>query len=284
MASMNRLSTEERARIVAVLVEGNGLRATARITGFARMTVEKLLRDLGTACLDYQNATLRGLPCKRIQCDEIWSFVYAKARNLPRAKRGRFGYGDVWTWTALCADTKLVPCWLVGKRDARAARAFLFDLSLRVRGRFQLTTDAHSAYPDSVERVFGREIDYATLTKLFGTDPELETRYSPAHLTGVQAATISGAPDRRHVSTSYVERQNLNMRMSMRRFTRLTNGFSKKVENHAHAVALHFMHYNFARAHQSLRVSPAMEAGVTNHLWDVQEIAGLLDRAPAAAA
>jgi len=276
---MNQLSTADRARIIAVLVEGNSLRATARITAFARMTVEKLLRDLGTACLDYQNATLRDLPCKRIQCDEIWSFTYAKQKNLPPAKQRRPGFGDTWTWTALCADTKLVPCWLVGPRDARAARTFLFDLSLRVRGRFQLTTDGHSAYPDSVERVFGREIDYATLTKLFGTDLETEKRYSPAHLTGVQAATISGDPDVRHVSTSYVERQNLTMRMSMRRFTRLTNGFSKKVENHAHAIALHFMYYNFARVHSSLRVSPAMAAGVTTHLWGVEEIAGLLDRA-----
>jgi IS1 family transposase len=277
MSGMNRLSTEERARIVAVLVEGNSLRATARITGFARMTVEKLLRDLGAACADYQNATLRNLPCKRIQCDEIWSFVYAKAKNLPQAKRRQFGFGDVWTWTAICADTKVVPCWLVGPRNSRAAREFLFDLSLRIRGRFQLTTDNHSAYPDAVERVFGHEIDYGTLTKLFGTDPENEKRYSPAHIIGIQAATISGNPDQRHISTSYVERQNLTMRMSMRRFTRLTNGFSKKIEMHQHAIALHFMHYNFARVHGALRVSPAMEAGVTSHLWDVEEIAGLLD-------
>jgi IS1 family transposase len=273
---MNQLSNEERARVIAVLVEGNGLRATARITGFARMTIEKLLRDLGTACLAYQRATLRDLPCTRIQCDEIWSFIYAKQRNLPPSKRRTPGLGDIWTWTALCADTKLIPTWLVGRRNAQAARAFLFDLSLRIRGRFQLTTDGHTAYPDSVDRVFGRAIDYATLTKIFGSDPEAEIRYSPPKITGIQAATISGRPDPRHVSTSYVERQNLTMRMSMRRFTRLTNGFSKKLEMHEHAIALHFMHYNFARVHGSLRVSPAMAAGVTSHLWDVYEIAGLL--------
>lgn len=212
---MNRLSTEELARIVAVLVEGNSLRATARITSFARMTVEKLLRDLGTACLDYHDTALRNLPCKRIQCDEIWSFVYSKAKNVPATKFGQFGFGDVWTWTAICADTKLVPCWFVGPRDARAAREFLFNLSVRIKGRFQLTTDGHSAYPDAVERVFGRQIDYATLTKIFGSDPENEKRYSPAKIIGAQAATITGNPERHHISTSFVERQNLTMRMSM---------------------------------------------------------------------
>jgi IS1 family transposase len=274
---MNRLSVEEQVRIVAVLVEGNSLRATARITGFARMTIEKLLRDLGSACAEYQDVTLRGLPCKRIQCDEIWSFIYAKQKNLPEKFAKEPGYGDTWTWTAICADTKLVPCWLVGPRNKRAAREFLFNLSVRMRGRFQLTTDGHTAYPDAVERVFGHEIDYATLTKIFGTDPQNEARYSPAHLTGTQAAIISGDPNRRHISTSYVERQNLTMRMSMRRFTRLSNGFSRKVEMHQRAIDLHFMHYNFCRIHQTLRVTPAMAAGVTNRLWDVEDILALLD-------
>jgi IS1 family transposase len=275
---MNRLSTEERARIVAVLVEGNSLRATARITGFARMTVEKLLRDLGVACREFQDRTLRGLVCKRIQCDEIWSFVYSKARNVPGNLSGQFGYGDVWTWTAICADTKIVPCWLVGPRDGRAAREFLFNLSLRIDGRFQLTTDGHSAYPDAVERVFGQEIDYATLTKIFGSEgAEAEKRYSPAKIVGSQAAVLKGSPDRHHISTSYVERQNLTMRMGMRRFTRLTNGFSKKVEMHEHAIALHFMHYNFARQHSAHRLSPAQAAGITDHLWEVEEIAELVE-------
>jgi IS1 family transposase len=274
---MNKLNTEERARIVAVLVEGNSLRATARITGFARMTVEKLLRDLGIACAEYQDAKLRNLSCKRIQCDEIWSFIYAKQKNLPEEFKHRADLGDVWTWTAICPDSKLVPCWLVGPRDKRAAREFLFNLSLRINGRFQLTTDGHNAYPDSVERVFGREIDYATLTKMFGVPVDADTRYSPSRLTGIQAAIISGEPHRRYISTSIVERQNWNMRMSMRRFTRLSNGFSRKIEMHRHAIALHFMHYNFGRVHGSLRVSPAQAAGVTSHLWSVAEIAGLVD-------
>jgi IS1 family transposase len=266
---------EERARIVAVLVEGNSLRATARITGFARMTIEKLLRDLGTACAEYQDAALRNLSCKHIQCDEIWSFIYAKQRNVPDRKIGEAG--DVWTWTAIDPDSKLVLCWLVGPRDARAAREFLFNLSVRIKDRFQLTTDGHSAYPDPAERVFGRDIDYATLTKTFGSEPELEKRYSPAKIIGARAPIIRGYPDRQHIATSQVERQNLTMRMSMRRFTRLSNGFSKKIEMHAHAIAVHFMHYNFARVHSAHRVSPAMQAGVTDHLWNAEEIAGLLE-------
>jgi IS1 family transposase len=273
---MNRLNTAERARIVSCLVEGNSLRATARITGFARMTIEKLLVDLGTACARYQSDALRNLPCRRVQCDEIWSFCYAKAKNVPAEKKGEFGYGDIWTWTAICADTKLAVSWLVSTRDAGAAHEFMQDVASRLRYRVQLTTDAHKPYLSAVEDAFGSEIDYAVLQKIYGTDPGNETRYSPAVCLGTKAETIQGTPDPKHISTSYVERQNLTMRMHMRRFTRLTNGFSKKVENHAHSVALHFMYYNFGKVHQTLRVTPAMEAGVTDHVWSIAEIVSLL--------
>jgi IS1 family transposase len=274
---MNRLSTTDRARIVSVLVEGNSLRATARITGFARMTIEKLLVDLGGACARYQAETLNNLPCKRVQCDEIWSFCYAKAKNVPADKKGQFGYGDIWTWTAICADTKLVVSWLVGTRDAGAAHCFMQDVASRLRHRVQLTTDAHRPYLDAVEDAFGSDVDYAMLQKLYGADPENDTRYSPAKCIGVECRIIQGDPNPKHISTSYVERQNLTMRMHMRRFTRLTNAFSKKVENHAHNVALHFMYYNFGKIHQTLRVTPAMEAGLSDHVWTVSEIVALLD-------
>jgi IS1 family transposase len=274
---MNRLSTVDRARIVSVIVEGNSLRATARITGFARMTIEKLLVDLGRACARYQAETLHNLPCKRVQCDEIWSFCYAKAKNVPADKQGQFGYGDIWTWTAICADTKLAVSWLVGTRDAGAAHDFMSDVASRLRYRVQLTTDAHRPYLDAVEDAFGADVDYAMLQKLYGADPENETRYSPAKCIGVECRIIQGDPNPKHISTSYVERQNLTMRMHMRRFTRLTNAFSKKVENHAHNVALHFMYYNFGKIHQTLRVTPAMEAGVSDHVWSIEEIVALLD-------
>jgi IS1 family transposase len=273
---MNRLSTADRARIVSVLVEGNSLRATARITGFARMTIEKLLVDLGRACAQYQAETLINLPCKRVQCDEIWSFCYAKAKNVPADKQGKFGYGDIWTWTAICADTKLAVSWLVGTRDAGAAHSFMQDVASRLRYRIQLTTDGHRPYLNAVEDAFGADIDYAVLQKIYGAEPGNETRYSPAVCLGCEIKEITGNPDPKHISTSYVERQNLTMRMHMRRFTRLTNAFSKKVENHAHNVALHFMYYNFGKIHQTLRVTPAMEAGVSNHVWSIEEIVGLL--------
>lgn len=252
------------------------MRSASRLCDVSINTVAKLLVDAGRVCDVYQREHLRNLPCKRIQCDEIWSFVGAKAKNVPLEKQGQFGMGDVWTWTAICADTKLVPCWLVGPRDAMAAREFIFDLSTRLQNRIQLTTDGHKVYVDAVERVFGSEIDYAMLVKMYGTDPEAETRYSPAECVGCWEQAVKGKPDSRYISTSFAERQNLTMRMSMRRFTWLTNAFSKKVENHAAAVALHFMHYNFARVHKTLRVSPAMEAGVTGHLWSVEEIAALV--------
>ena len=274
---MNRLSTAKRAQIVSCLVEGNSIRATCRITGAAKNTVTKLLRDLGCACREYQHRTLRDLPCERIQCDEIWSFCYAKQKNVPEGKRGQFGYGDVWTWTALCADTKLVPSFCLGTRDADTGYVFMQDLASRLRGRVQLTTDGHKAYLSAVEEAFGADVDYAMLVKLYGTENAGEARYSPAKCKGCRRDAITGSPDENHVSTSFVERQNLTMRMSMRRFTRLTNAFSKKVENLEHAVALHFMHYNFARIHQTLRVTPAMEAGVSDHVWSLEEIVGLLD-------
>ncbi len=248
------------------------------MTGAAKGTVLKLLSDLGYACWAYQDRVLRDLPCKRVQCDEIWSFCYAKAKNVPEEKKGEFGYGDVWTWTALCADTKLVPSFMIGPRSSDMALAFMFDLAGRMDGRIQLTTDGHGAYPYAVEEAFGPEgVDYAQLVKLYGADPAAdETRYSPAKCTGCRPEVVLGSPDGGHISTSYVERQNLTMRMSMRRFTRLTNAFSKKVENLEHAVALHFMHYNFGRLHRALRVTPAMEAGIADHVWSLEEIVGLL--------
>jgi IS1 family transposase len=271
---MNRLSIEERARVLAALVEGNSLRSTVRMTGAAMNTVLKLLADVGQACAEYQDKTLRSLPCQRIQCDEIWQFCYAKDKNVPAEKRGQFGYGDVWTYVALCADTKIVPCWLVGLRDAPTAYLFMRDLADRLRSRVQLTTDGHRAYLNAVESAFGADIDYSMLVKLYGHDSEPEqARYSPAECIGCREVAITGRPDHRYISTSFVERQNLTMRMSMRRFTRLTNAFSKKVENLTHAVALHYMWYNFARIHRTLRVTPAMEAGISDHVWSFEEIA-----------
>jgi IS1 family transposase len=273
---MNRLSIQKRAQIIGCLVEGNSLRATARMTDTAINTVVKLLVGVGQACAEYQNQTLRNLPCKRLQCDEIWSFCYAKAKNVPEEKQGQFGYGDVWTWTAICADTKLVPSWLVGDRSGATAYVFMEDLASRLTRRVQLTTDGHKAYLDGIDGAFGTDIDYAILIKLYGEDREGQRRYSPPECTGCKTEVISGNPDRKYISTSYAERQNLTMRMSMRRFTRLTNAFSKKVENLAHAVSLHFMFYNFGRIHKTLRVTPAMEAGVTDHVWSLEEIAALV--------
>lgn len=246
------------------------------MTGVAKNTVVKLLAEIGRACEEYQARTLRNLPCKRVQCDEIWSFVYAKQKNVPTNKHGQFGYGDVWTWTALCADTKLICTWKIGTRGASTAYALMYDLAARLKNRIQLTTDGHRAYADAVESAFGSEIDYAMLVKLYGNDRESETRYSPPECIGCQRAALSGNPNPKHISTSYVERQNLTMRMQMRRFTRLTNAFSKKIDNLAAAVALHFMHYNFCRVHQTLRVTPAMEAGIADHVWSIEEIVGLL--------
>ena len=274
---MNTLNVERQIQVISALVEGNSIRATVRMTGVAKDTVIKLLANVGRACAEYQDNALRNLPCKRIQCDEIWSFCYAKEKNVPEELRGKFGYGDVWTWTALCAETKIVPCWLVGSRSAQYANRFIADLASRLASRVQLTTDGYRVYLDAVENAFGSEVDYAMLVKLYGNDPrETEARYSPAQCIGAIATPIIGNPDKRHISTSYAERQNLTMRMQMRRFTRLTNGFSKKVENHQHALALYFMYYNFSRIHQSLRVTPAMAAGVSDHVWELREIVDLI--------
>lgn len=278
MVNMNRLTTAKRVAVVKALVEGCSIRSTVRMTGVAKNTVVKLLVDLGTACAAYQAETLVNLPCKRIQADEIWSFVGAKDKNVPADRQGEFGIGSVWTWTAICADTKLCVSWLVSSRDAGAAYEFMTDVASRLRNRVQLTTDGHKPYLSAVEGAFGADVDYAVLQKIYGVDPQGEKRYSPPVCLGTTCQTVQGTPDPKHISTSYVERQNLTMRMSMRRFTRLTNAFSKKVENHAAAVALYFMYYNFGRIHQTLRVTPAMEAGVTDHVWSIEEIIALLER------
>jgi IS1 family transposase len=277
MVIMNKLSIQKRAQILGCLVEGNSIRATTRLTGASKNTVVKLLVDVGRACSEYQDKVMRNLSCQRIQCDEIWSFCYAKDKNVPEDKKGQFGYGDVWTWTAICADTKLVPSFLVGSREWDTANAFIEDLASRLSHRVQLTTDGHRAYLDAIEGAFGCDVDYAVLQKLYGEDPEGERRYSAAKCIGTTKTVIMGNPNADHISTSYVERQNLTMRMSMRRFTRLTNAFSKKVENLAHAVALHFMYYNFARIHKTLRVTPAMEAKIADHVWTLEDIARLID-------
>jgi IS1 family transposase len=275
---MNKLDLKKRAQVLACLVEGNSIRAAVRMTGVAKNTVVKLLADVGAACATYQDKALRNLPCKRLQCDEIWSFVYAKAKNLPTAKAAPEGAGDAWTWTALCADTKLIAAWMIGPRDGGVAYDFIRDLAGRLANRVQLTTDGHSAYLEAVESAFGGGIDYAMLVKIYGEGATgAERKYSPAICLAARPERISGNPDPDHISTSYVERQNLTMRMGMRRFTRLTNGFSKKLENLGHAVALHFMHYNFGRIHQSLRITPAMAAGVSDHVWSLEEIAALAD-------
>lgn len=275
---MNKLTQAKRVQVIAALVEGNSIRATCRMTGVAKGTVLKLLVDLGQACAAYQDRTLRNLSCKRVQCDEIWSFCYAKEKNVPEEMKGKLGFGDVWTWTAIDADTKLIVSFLVGGRSTEYARKFIDDLASRLANRVQLTTDGHRAYLTAVERAFGGEVDYAMLDKIYNAPPNQgTTRYSPAECCGTRKIKVKGNPDIKQVSTSFVERQNLTMRMSMRRMTRLTNAFSKKIENQAHAVALHFMHYNFARIHQTLRVTPAMEAGVTDHVWNLEEISGLLD-------
>jgi len=275
--NMNRLDSAKRAEAIAALVEGSSIRSVSRMTGVSRNTVMSLLVSAGAACAEYQDQTLRNLPCKRVQCDEIWSFVGAKDKNVPAEKRGTFGYGSVWTWTALDADTKLICSWMVGNRDGLAAYEFMSDLASRLANRIQLTTDGHVVYLNAVEAAFGANIDYAMLVKIYGESAEEEKRYSPAQCLGCKREPISGSPERRHISTSYVERQNLTMRMQMRRFTRLTNAFSKKIENHIAAISLHFMHYNFVRIHQTLRVTPAMAAGISDRVWEIADIVKLVE-------
>lgn len=284
MVSMNKLTPERQAAVIRCLVEGNSIRSTVRLTGAAKNTVVKLLVELGCACSEYQDKALRDIKTQRVQCDEIWAFIGCKENHVPRGEvdsgRGEVdsGRGDVWTWTALDADTKLVLAWYVGDRDAPAAHLFVTDVARRVASRVQLTTDGHRAYLTAVEGAFGADVDYAILVKLYGAEQTGEARYSPPACISATKVRVSGKPDMAHVSTSYVERQNLSMRMGMRRFTRLTNAFSKKLENHAHAVALHFMYYNFARVHQTLKTTPAVAAGVTDHVWKIEEILGLLSK------
>ena len=274
---MNKLSTEDRARIVNCLVEGNSIRASVRMTGASKNTVAKLLRDLGAVCSEYQDKVFRNLKCRRIQCDEIWSFIGSKEKNTSAEKKAQ-GCGDCWTWTAIDPETKLIPCWFVGTRDGGAAYHFMHDLAARLASRVQLTTDGHKAYLNAVEDAFGAEIDYAMLVKIYGAAPEGGTvRYSPAQCMGAKKAAITGQPEFAHISTSIVERQNLSMRMGIRRFTRLTNGFSKKVAQHENAIALYFMYHNFARIHQTIRCTPAMEAGISDHVWSIEEIIALLN-------
>ena len=273
---MNRLSIEERAQIVSALVEGNSIRSISRMFGFSKNTIAKLLVELGAACSKYMNENLVNLPCKRVQVDEIWSFVYAKQKNVtPDILADRIA-GDVWTWIAIDADTKLVCSWLIGPRDTGTATEFMQDLAGRLTHRVQLTSDGHKPYLVAVADAFGNDIDYAMLVKVYGESSDGQKRYSPAECMGCKKETKIGDPDQKHVSTSYVERQNLTMRMSMRRFTRLTNAFSKKVENHIASIAIHYMHYNYVRIHQTLRVTPAMQAGVTDHLWSIAEVVTLL--------
>lgn len=272
---MNRLNTEERIRIVSALVEGNSIRAISRMTGIARNTISKLLEDLGEVCMKNHSERVRNLTVRRLQCDEIWAYVGAKAKNVSVAKK-EIGWGDVWTWVAIDADTKLCVSYLIGGRGADWAMDFMEDCASRINGRVQVTTDGHKAYLEAVEGAFGMDCDYAQLQKIYGASEDTEKRYSPATCIGCDMKVVSGNPDPKHISTSYVERQNLTMRMSMRRFTRLTNAFSKKLENHAYAVALHFMHYNFCRVHQTLRVTPAMEAKLSDHVWELSELIALL--------
>jgi len=274
---MNRLPIEKRVQILHCFVEGCSLRATSRMVDVSINTVSKFLVDLGYACAFYQNETLRNLSCKRVQADEIWSFCYSKQKNVPAHKIGEAG--DIWTWVGMCAETKLVLSWLIGWRDAAYANVFIADLAGRLKSRTQLTTDGNKTYLQAVEDAFGGDIDYAMLVKIYGASSgnANERRYSAGECCGAIKGTVCGDPQEAHISTSFVERQNLTMRMGMRRFTRLTNGFSKKIANHEHAVAIHYMHYNFGRIHKTLRVSPAMEAKVTNHLWSLEEIAKLAD-------
>jgi IS1 family transposase len=275
---MNRLTTEKRAQVIGCLVEGNSIRATARMTGAAKNTITKLLGDLGEACAAYQDQVLRDLPCTVVEADEIWGYCYAKQRNVPEQFKGTPGYGDVWTFTAICADTKLVPSWLVGERTTDDAEVFMRDLASRMANRIQLTTDGLTSYEAVVGPAFKHQVDWAQLVKTY-VDPDRteQRKYSPPKVSGSKVRVLKGDPDPERISTSYVERQNLSMRMGMRRFTRLTNGFSRKIENLAHAVSLHFLHYNFARSHQTLQMTPAMAAGVADHRWSLEEIAALLD-------
>jgi IS1 family transposase len=273
---MNKLPLKTRVQIINLLVEGNSLRATSRITDTSINTVTKLLVDVGRACQKFHNDHVVAVNAKKVQCDEIWSFVYAKAKNVPEGMENEAG--DVWTWTAIDADSKLIISWLVGSRDADSANTFMNDVAYRLKNRVQLTTDGHKPYLEAVDSAFNGNIDFAQLVKIYGgNSAKNEKRYSPAEYVGAKKNTVYGNPDHKDVSTSYVERQNLTMRMHMRRFTRLTNAFSKKIENHCYAIALHFVYYNFSKIHKTLRVTPAMEAGLTNDIMEIEDIVKLAD-------
>jgi IS1 family transposase len=272
---MNRLSTTKRTQVIAALIEGNSINATCRMLGVGKHTVLRLLEDAGCACAVFHHENVRNLRVSRAQCDEVWSFIYAKQKNVTEEQMAE-GAGDCWTWTCIDADTELIISYMLGDRGASTARDFMGDVASRITNRIQLTTDGHRVYAEAVEQAFGSEIDYAMLVKIYGASNESESRYSPATCIGCRTGVLAGNPDPKHISTSYVERQNLSMRMGMRRFTRLTNGFSKKFENHAHQVALYFFHYNFCRVHTTLRVTPAMEAGLTDHVWTLAEMCSLL--------
>ena len=271
----NVISTAKKVAVISALVEGCSVRSTVRMTGVSKGAVLRLLVSVGAACADYQNRVIRNVAAKRVQVDEIWSFVGCKEKNVTAAKMEAGACGDVWTFTAIEAQTKLVISWMVGRRDAGCATAFLQDVESRLSNRIQLTTDGHKMYLVAVPDALAEAVDYAQLVKVYGNDPEGQKRYSPAQCLSTKRVDIIGSPNHQHISTSYVERQNLNMRMNMRRFTRLTNAFSKKIENHVAMIALFHMHYNFVRVHQTLRVTPAMEAGISQHVWSIQEVAAL---------
>jgi IS1 family transposase len=274
---MNRLSPVKRVQIIHSLVEGMSLRSASRVADVSINTVTKLLIDAGRVCSDYQDEVFVNLSLKRLQLDEIWAFCYAKQRSLPFAKKPQADAGDIWTWVAIDAETKLIPSWLVGDRTGETATRFVCDLSKRLGSRVQITSDGHRAYLEAVEAGFGADVDYAQLVKLYGEVPHPAGRYSPAQIQGAKTLCCTGNPDPAHILTSYVERQNLTMRMGMRRFTRLTNAFSKKAENHGLMISLHFMHYNFCRIHKTLRISPAMAANVSDRLWSIEDIVTLVD-------
>jgi IS1 family transposase/lambda repressor-like predicted transcriptional regulator len=274
---MNMLTTAKRVQIVAALVEGCSMRSTARMAGVSINTVTKLMVDMGRVCQRFHDDTARNLRAERVQADEAWAFCYAKDRNVPASMQGMDGVGSVWTWTALDADTKLMISWHVGTREQEDAVEFMLDVASRVLTRIQLTTDGHNAYPKAVWEAFGTEIDYAQLIKTYGAPRDAEARYSPAVCTGSFTMPRCGRPIEKDISTSHVERSNLTLRMGQRRYTRLTNAFSKKFENLCHSVALFFTFYNFCRVHKTLRVTPAMEAGIADHVWTLEELVGLLE-------
>jgi IS1 family transposase len=279
---VNKLSQAKRTQILAMLCEGSSMRSISRVADVSINTVSKLLVEAGEACLILHDDTVRNVKASRIQCDEIWSFCHAKAKNVATAKAAPEGAGDVWTWTAIDADTKLIVSYYVGDRSGESAMVLMDDLKARLVNRVQLTTDGHKAYLEAVEGAFGGDVDFAQLVKLYGPTITAPGRYSPADCTGIKKIRREGNPDIAHVSTSFVERQNLTMRMSMRRFTRLTNAFSKKLDNHIHALALFFVFYNFTRIHKTLRISPAMAAGITDRLWSLDDVIAKIDElAPA---